>query len=140
MYMQERRDMVAIEVDFDVFKKLTVLRRSEDMTENQVIRELLQLSPPGGVSLPPKRTVGEGIGWACKGVVFPHGSEFRAVYKGQQFTAMVRNGALEFKGRRYKSPSAAAMAVTESPVNGWVFWECLVPGAAEWRTMASFRK
>jgi hypothetical protein len=33
--------MVAIEVDFDVFKKLTVLRRSEDMTENQVIRELL---------------------------------------------------------------------------------------------------
>jgi hypothetical protein len=82
----------------------------------------------------------KGVGWVCKGVVFPHGSEFKAAYKGQQFTATVRNGALEFKGRRYKSPSAAAMAVTENPVNGWMFWECLMPGAAEWRTMATFRK
>src|SRR5690242_3397131 len=133
--------MVAIEVDFDVFKKLTLLRRSEEMTENQVIRELLQLPVPEAAMPSSTKPSGpEGISWVCKGVVFPHGSEFRATYKGQQFTGTVRNGALELRGKRYKSPSAAAVAITENPVNGWTFWECLVPGSTKWKTISTFRK
>ena len=36
--------MATIEVDFEVFKELTVRRESESMTENDVIRLLLGLN------------------------------------------------------------------------------------------------
>ena len=34
-----------IEIDFDVFKLLTVMRLSENMTYNDVLRKLLELDP-----------------------------------------------------------------------------------------------
>lgn len=132
--------MVAIDVDFDVFKELTVRRRSESMTENEVIREVLGLSRPTAhakVGVPPSSG---GASWVSKGVVFPHGAEFRATHKGQQHTGTVQNGALVVAGKRFASPSAAAVAITGNPVNGWMFWECLMPGTTKWKTIAELRK
>lgn len=132
--------MTTIDVDFEVFKELTVRRRSEAMTENEVIRELLGLSKPtiGSKSAPQPESAG--VPWVSKGIVFPHGTEFRATYKGQQQRGTVQNGALALNGKRYSSPSAAAVAITGNPVNGWMFWECLLPGTAKWKTIGSLRK
>src|ERR1051325_40851 len=119
-----------IDIDFDVYKELTFRRKTEDMTENDVLRELLHLSPAKHYkenSLTTSRP-SEGIAWVTKGVTFPHGTEFRAEYSGREYQAKVENGALVYNGERYKAPSAAAFAITGTSVNGWVFWECKLPG------------
>lgn len=132
--------MVIIDVDFEVFKELTVRRRSEVMTENEVIREILGLSKSTNYSKVVAPSSSGGTPWVSKGVVFPHGTEFRAAYKGQQHTGTVQNGALVLNGKRFSSPSAAAVAITGNPVNGWMFWECLMPGTNKWKTIAGLRK
>jgi len=131
--------MTTIDVDFEVFKELTARRRSEDMTENEVLREVLGLAKPTQVTnLIPEANSG-GVAWVSKGVSFPHGTQFRATHKGQQFTAIVKNGALELNGKRYTSPSAAAGAITGNSVNGWQFWECLSPGNTKWKLAKNMR-
>lgn len=130
--------MATIDVDFEVFKALTIRRTSESMTENDVIRSLLGLDE--AISNP---TVGDktegGNPWVCKGVTFPHGTEFRATYKGQLYSGVVSEGALVVQGKRFTSPSSAAVAITGNPVNGWRFWECLLPGRQQWKVIAELR-
>lgn len=129
--------MKSIEVDFDVFKAITMLRPSEDVTENDVLRDLL--------GLPPSRAAAASSGrpspgdWIAKGVRFPEGTEFRAGYQGQTYLGRVENGALVTKGKRFDSPSAAAMSITGYPVNGWTFWECRLPGQTSWKLVKSLR-
>jgi hypothetical protein len=131
--------MVAIDVDFDVFKELTVRRRTEQMTENEVLRELLQLkqAPVRARENPVRES---GISWVTKGISFPHGTEFRATYKGRHYTGSTQNGALVVGGKRYSSPSAAAVEITGNAVNGWRFWECKLPGETRWKPLTGFRK
>jgi len=54
------------------------------------------------------------------------GSKFQRLYKGSFFTLeVVKNKGhigYKLKGTTYPSPSAAAKAVTNNSVNGWVFW------------------
>jgi len=136
--------MRTIEVDFDVFKALTLRRPTESVTENDVLRELLGLPPAGRVAPgAPGMTValhpaGSGS-WLTKGVRFPAGTEFRAHYKGETHLARVEKGALVLAGKRYDTPSAAAMAITNNPTNGWTFWECRLPGAANWQMIKACR-
>ncbi len=133
--------MRTIDVDFDVFKALTLRRPSESVTENDVLRELLGLSPArGGQSMKAvSAPVVEPGGWISKGVRFPAGTEFRAHYKGETHLARVESGALVLNGKRYDTPSAAAMSITSGPVNGWTFWECRVPGSAAWQVIKTRR-
>lgn len=132
--------MATIDVDFEVFKELTARRRSEEMTENEVLREVLGLTKPVRSSSTVTAAEKGGGAWVSKGISFPHGTEFRATYKGQQFSAIVKNGALVMNGKRFASPSAAAVSITGNPVNGWRFWECLLPGSAKWKLAAEFRR
>ena len=113
--------MATLDVDFDVFKKLTVRRKTEAMTCNDVIRELLEL-PPVGHEVRPS----DGQVWIQKGVSFPNGTMFRAIYKGVTYIAEVKYGRLELKGEPMNSLSEAANFVTNTTVNGWRFWHlCL---------------
>lgn len=131
--------MHAIEVDFDVFKQLTVRRATEDVSYNDVIRELLGLGH--GKANTAKETTGPSPDdWVVKGVRFPAGTEFRASYKGQVRTGRAEGGALAINGQRYDSPSAGAAAITGSPVNGWRFWECRLPGRSSWQLIESLRR
>lgn len=126
--------MIAIQVDFDVFKELTVRRVSESVTENDVIRQLLKLPEASNdVILEPSP-------WVCKGVPFPDATLFRATYKGLHRDGKVISGALVVNGERFTSPSAAAVSITENNVNGWRFWECLLPGSKDWVLMEKVRK
>ncbi|MGH8111143.1 MAG: DUF4357 domain-containing protein [Rhodanobacteraceae bacterium] len=128
--------MHTIDVDFDVFKALTSLRDSEDVSYNDVLRRLLSLPVKPSMT----RQVADARDWLTKGVRFPSGTEFRAPYKGQLIEARVENGALHLNGKNFTSPSGAAMTITGGPVNGWTFWECRTPGSASWRSINALRK
>jgi hypothetical protein len=136
--------MRTIDVDFDVFKALTLRRPTESVTENDVLRELLGLPPAARNATAARAHAGtvpaiEPGSWVTKGVRFPAGTEFRAHYKGETHLARVEKGALVLGGKRYDTPSAAAMAITSSPTNGWTFWECRTPGQAVWRMIKTLR-
>jgi hypothetical protein len=128
--------MQTIEIDFDVFKALTVRRPTETTTYNDVLRDLLGLGPRRSKTQP--STAGE-VPWVAKGVSFPHGTEFRATYKGRTYAGRVENGSLVVDGKEFTSPSAAAMEITVSPVNGWTFWECRRPGETRWQALKDLR-
>ncbi len=130
--------MHSIEVDFDVFKALTLRRATEDVTYNDVLRDLLGLNSTKRAPLGP-HTPATG-GWFTKGVTFPDGTEFRARHKGQAYSGKVQSGALVLNGKHYDSPSAAAVEITGRPTNGWIFWECRLPGKTSWQIIKSFRK
>jgi hypothetical protein len=130
--------MRTIEVDFDVFKALTMRRPSEDVSENDVLREILGLPPgkKGAVVGTPSSP----DDWVVKGARFPAGTEFRAKHKGQIFLARVEGGALVHNGKIFNSPSAAAVSITGNPVNGWNFWEARLPGRTNWTMLRALRK
>lgn len=132
--------MATINVDFDVFKVLTMRRSSEQVTENDVLRELLELPPvrPSGSRIGSAQPASE-HDWIIKGVRLPAGTEFRTTYKGKTYLARVENGALVLNGERFDTPSAAAMSITKNPVNGWTFWEARVPGQTSWRMLKALR-
>lgn len=130
--------MPTIAVDFDVFKALTMRRPSESVSENDVLRRLLglPLAPQGAAATTPASSPGD---WVTKGVRIPAGTEFRAAYKGKIHLGKVEGGALALGGHTFHSPSAAAMSVTGGHVNGWRFWQCRLPGQANWRPLESLR-
>ena len=129
---------MTIDIDFDVFKELTHRRLSEDVTYNDVIRELLGLSIKRNVPLVGS-TTGRGD-WVTKGVRFPLGTEFRATYKGQTYHGKVEDGNLVVNNKRFDSPSAAAGEITGKPVNGWTFWESRMSGGSKWQIIKSLRR
>ena len=127
--------MPQIDVDFDVWKALTIQRSKESETCNDVLRKLLKLP-----EAPPSSTTGaapEAEGWRVKRVFFAEGTQFHAVYKGADYAGVVRNGRMVVGGKPYGFPSPAAVAVTGHNVNGWRFWRSRRPGDPDWRLMAS---
>lgn len=78
--------------------------------------------------------------WIVKNVRFPQGTDFRAFYKGQTHAARVEGGALMLaNGKRFDSPSAAAISITGNSVNGWTFWECRLPDKSSWQRIDALR-
>ena len=130
--------MRTIEVDFDVYKALTMRRPAEHVSENDVLRQILGLPTKREPSV--ESAVPAPGDWVTKGVRFIAGTEFRAKHKGQIWLGRVEGGALVLNGKRYDTPSAAAVSITGNPVNGWTFWECRLPGQAGWRIIKSLRK
>jgi hypothetical protein len=127
-----------IDIDFDVFKALTMRRETPEVTHNDIVRELLGLGPTNDSS--GSETRSGGSPWMSKGVTFPHGTDFRAAYKGQVYRARVEEGALVYKGKRYTSPSPAAMTITGTQINGWKFWECKMLDSGRWAPISELRK
>jgi len=129
--------MQTIEIDFDVFKEITARRKHAEITPNDVLREVFGLEP---TEKPLKQKIQSGKPWITKGVVFPHGTEFRGFYKGQTYYARVEDGFLVLNGKNFSSPSPAAMSITNNSVDGWKFWECKLPGEKNWQIIKSLRK
>jgi hypothetical protein len=136
--------MFTVEVDFEVYKAIFALRANERVTENDVLRELLSLSPKKEIPTPVSKSNGaptEGADdWITKNVRFPVGTDFRVSYKGKTYTGRVHGGALMVDGKRFESPSSAAVAITGSAVNGWRFWEARLPGKSSWQLIESLRR
>lgn len=129
--------MQTIEIDFDVFKEITVRRKNEAITPNDVLRELFSLGPRQEPMTPKAQS---GKSWVAKSVEFPHGTEFRSSYKGRMYYAIVDNGSLFLNEKRFYSPSKAAISITGNSVNGWIFWECKLPGKQNWQSINTLRE
>jgi hypothetical protein len=130
--------MPTIEVDFEVFKALTARRASENVSENDVLRDLLRLPKESARTI--RSDVPSPDDWVTKNVRVPAGTELRAAYKGQTYLARVSSGALELGGKKFDSPSAAAMSITGHPVNGWIFWKYRLPGQGKWADLRLLRE
>ena len=129
--------MKTIDIDFDVFKAITARRRDETTSENDVLREVFGL--PAKRPQAPVLLEGSDRDWVTKGVRFPEATELRARYKGRIHNARVERGALVLDGKKFDSPSAAAISITGNPVNGWTFWEARLPGQAGWKMIKTLR-
>lgn len=77
--------------------------------------------------------------WIVEGTHFPHETQFRAKYKGSVYYGTVRNGALALGGKEFFSPCAAAVSITRNPVDGWLFWDCRLPGKSSWINLDAFK-
>jgi hypothetical protein len=125
---------VQIDIDFEVFKALTALRKRESHTYNDVLRELLKLGPS------PNQAVSETAsakGLLLRGGLFlPDGTRLRVTYKGIEYLAEIRNGRwIDQAGTEHASPSSAAQHITRTNVNGWRFWEAKRPSDTDWRKL-----
>jgi hypothetical protein len=129
---------VNIEIDFDVFKQLTAARQSEADTYNNVLRRMLKLPFPNEANA----DIGKSAGgdWIVQGVTFPSGTELQRRYKGTNYLGRVEDGCLVVDGKKYNSPSMAAVAICGHNVNGWRFWKARKPGEAEWKWLEHFRQ
>jgi len=122
--------MRQIDIDFDVFKELTNRRPAENVTYNDVIRDLLKLPKPTSRTAP--STANGARPWVVSDTSFPVGSEFIADYKGKTYSGIAKDGKLELSdGTKFTTPSAAAAHITGSNVNGWRFWKCKLPGSSQ---------
>ena len=137
----------SIDVDLDVFKALTARIEEAGQDHNDVLRELLNLDSPTEAE-PPENIFGRLADtlsrsypvapgqFYSRGLTLPTGTELRARYKGQQFSARIEDGRwLDSENREHSSPSAAARAITDTSVNGWRFWEAKRPGDQGWRRL-----
>lgn len=120
--------MTPIDIDFDVYKQLTLLRNSETDTYNDVVRRLLKLPSKSPESSESSQD------WVSKGYRFPEGTEFRAEFNGSEYFASIKDGKLTFNGKIFGSFSGAAKEVTGGQRNGWDFWEQRQPGG-RWRKL-----
>jgi hypothetical protein len=143
--------MQQIEIDFEVFKALTALRRSETHTYNQVIRELLDIDKGVAVRDDPQFIKnmkalaalpdlvvrsGPTTGFALRGLILPNGTLLRATHKGSSYQAMILDGEwVGEDGKTHTSPSSAASAITGNNVNGWRFWQAKRPSDSDWRNL-----
>jgi hypothetical protein len=132
--------MPTIDIDFEVFKVLTMRRISEADSYDDVIRRLLALPANPPMAANPKASNPASPPWVSKGVTFLEGSEFRANYKGEMVAAHVKNGRLMYGTGASSSLSHAARLVTNTSVDGWTFWEVKRPADIEWRRAGDLRK
>lgn len=135
--------MIAIEIDFDVYKAIEAERRSFDEPRNSALRRLIRLpeardTPPTPAPVPQ--------GWRGGGVNLPASSQVRMSYSGRTHEGSIEKGAWVVEGRRYKSPSGAASGVARTKegnptkLDGWIYWEVLLPGSGEWVRLGELRR
>jgi hypothetical protein len=127
-----------IDVDFDVFKALTAMRRAENHTYNDVLRELLDIKDSSNIS--EKSDISDELtqdfGLHSRGLFLPENTKLKAVYKGKEYHARVRDGMIVNKtGTTFTSPSGAASSITQTTVNGWRFWQAKRPNDTDWHRL-----
>jgi hypothetical protein len=151
--------MQEILIDFEVFKALTAKRIDERHTYNDVIRELLGLDSLVEQPDPTESLLGSSdcgpvndpfilagsflektTGFSARGIFLPNGTNLKATFKQQQYTATIHKGQwVDVNGMSHSSPSAAAKAITGSNVNGLRFWHVKRPTDTEWRRLDLLR-
>ena len=131
-----------IEIDFDVYKALTSKRESEMHSYNDVLRTLLdlpsayELDKALGFAPTPSKS-----GRVFAGRLLPNGTELRATYKHTVYRANIRDAKLiDELGSVHGSASAAARAITNTNVNGLMFWEVKRPGDSTWKKLIALPK
>jgi len=120
------RNAKTIEIDLEIYKLIESERVSFEERETDILRRLLKLE---------KREANEqaeGMLNIGSGVALPNGTLLKCRHKGNEYEAPVKDGKIWVHGKGYTSPSGAAVALTDTSVNGWRFWKVKRPEDAEW--------
>jgi hypothetical protein len=129
-------ETITIEIDLEIHKLIESERRSFSETSGQILRRLLKLEPKETNISRSLSNDGLDIG---DGVFLPNGTSLRKRYRGTLYEVSVENGKILYKGKGYTSASGAAVAVTGSSVNGWIFWESKRPDDIDYRLLNDIR-
>lgn len=132
-----------IEVDLELHKAIEAERRSFGESANEILHRLIHKAS-SGITQPPEAEEG-GRAWQGSGVELPHGTQLRMTYNGQKYIAEINEGRWLVEGDYYSSPSAASYAVARTRagesahLNGWIYWEALLPGTDRWQVLETMR-
>ena len=133
--------MRTVQIDFDVFKAITARRTREEMSENDVLRDLFELGKADEepADAPIALTTMDGRFWQSEGVKFPVGMKLTHTFRsGHTVEAHVTENGLVVDGKVYGGLSPAGVAVAGYQLNGWRFWGLLNKGG-KWVTADSLR-
>ena len=125
-----------IRISEKVWRVLNDLGKTSD-TFDSVLRRLIEKAGYG--SMIKKQSISE-RDLVTKGGRIPHNTKLRAHYKGEEYRAEVTDGYIILNGKRYGSPSMAAVAITGSNINGWLFWKYYNQESDEWRSIEELRR
>jgi hypothetical protein len=140
----------SIDIDFDTWRLIQIEKTGFEEPDFVALRRLLKLpelknderpkEEPKVVAPIATANGANGAPWGDQGVRLPHGTPVRMSYGHgrQKFEGVINNGDWLIDGNRYKSPSAAAGAVTKISLNGWLYWEAFLHG--QWHKLADMRQ
>ena len=119
---------------------IIILHTKEKPTDIYEFFHKIQLSSPQPKEVFQPSTNYSLEDWVVKNTRFPVGTTFKGQHLGVEYIGVVKDSGLVLNGKKYQSPSAAAMSITNTQTNGWGFWDCLFPNTTEWRRIASIRR
>lgn len=139
--------MKTIEISNETYAMLQKLAEPfEDSPEDVILSLFETVRGKNGTAdeepRPKSQRSSGGADLVSQGGRIPHGTKLRAVYKGQEYLAEVRNGRVYWNGSGYTSLSGAAVAViqstgTDRPTeDGWRFWEFWDEETGKWASKA----
>lgn len=127
-------EMSQIGIDLDVYKEIQKRLQSFKDTPNQVLRRIFNLEDKEDqIAIPQEGDL------HVVGIVLKNGLRLRKNYKGKVHEAVVRNGKIEFNGKRFPTPSGAAVELAGYPVNGWRFWQVFDETSGTWKLLDTLR-
>ena len=129
--------MKNIETNSDLVSTPIFQESSEDAYQNKESPSPERLSR---VKQHSEKNSGNCVSWEVESVVFPEGTKFRGKYKGYFYYGKVRNGALTLNEKEFVSPCQAALTITRTPIDGWLFWDCKLPEQGSWMNISEFKK
>jgi len=152
--------MPEITISFEVWKTLTMMRESESQSYDDVIRQLLpkyesttkpqsgplhsnnlsRVSSPEFVKSEFTHQSNPHNLFCCIGGSIPVGTRLRKRWNGITHEGVVCETGIEYRGKMYRSPSTAAGEITRNSVNGWIWWQCQLPGANKWILLNECRR
>lgn len=132
-----------IEIDIEVYRWIESNRISFDETENDILKRVsqrIQRNEDGFVPINIEENImniNEGLFW--KGILLKNGLRLRKLFKGKIYYAEIKNNQIVFNNKKFHSPSAAAIELTGTSVNGWIFWEYFNQENNEWEILDNLR-
>jgi hypothetical protein len=138
-----------IEIDFEVFKELTIRRANENVSYNDVLREVLAIDASAAKACPvgsagtqaPSLTPNIGGGYAFRGGFLPNGSKLKALFKNRIYTAEIIDGKwVGEDGVNHATPTAACTHITGTATSYGRFWSVKRPSDIEWVRLSSLPK
>lgn len=134
-----------IEIDIDVNKLIESHRISFEETQNEILKRILKnkntiedVFMPIDIENRIMNINNNGLFW--KGTLLKNGLILRKNFKGKLHYAKIENNQIVINNKSFHSPSAAAVELTNTSQNGWIFWEYFDEEKNVWKILDNLRK
>lgn len=134
-----------IEIDIDVNRLIESHRISFEETPNEILKRILKnKNTIEDVFIPidiENRIMNiNNIGLFWKDTLLKNGLVLRKKFKGKLHYAKIENNQIVINNKSFHSPSAAAVELTNTSQNGWIFWEYFDEEKSTWKILDNLRK